>query len=53
MDFVSYVDLALDLWVSADGRQTVLDEDEFEGLSLDDELKPRRIQGLNELKHLF
>lgn len=26
-DAVSYVDLALDLWVSADGRQTMLDED--------------------------
>ena len=36
-DFVSYVDLALDLWVSADGTQTVLDEDELEELNLDDE----------------
>src|SRR5574339_242779 len=31
---ISYVDLALDLWVSADGVQTVLDEDEFEQLQL-------------------
>ena len=31
---VSYVDLALDLWVSADGKQTVLDEDEFEASTL-------------------
>ena len=29
-DFISYVDLALDLWVSADGTQTVLDEDELD-----------------------
>ena len=29
-DVVSYVDLALDLWVSVDGQQTVLDEDEFQ-----------------------
>ena len=36
---VSYVDLALDLWVSADGKQTVLDEDELEELKLDDDLK--------------
>lgn len=28
-DTVSYIDLALDLWVAADGTQTVLDEDGF------------------------
>ena len=50
---VSYVDLALDLWVSADGRQTVLDEDEFEALQLDDELRTGALTGLNELKQLF
>jgi len=33
-DFVSYIDLALDLWVSADGSQTVLDEDELEELNV-------------------
>src|SRR5512138_1588037 len=32
---VSYVDLALDLWVSTTGKQTVLDEDEFEKLDID------------------
>lgn len=50
---VSYVDLALDLWVSADGRQTVLDEDEFERLELDEELKAGALNGLKELKTLF
>ena len=50
---VSYVDLALDLWVSADGKQTVLDEDEFEALKLDDELRTGALAGLNELKQLF
>ena len=50
---VSYVDLALDLWVSADGRQTVLDEDEFEALVLDDELKAGALAGLQTLKRLF
>ena len=50
---VSYVDLALDLWVSADGRQTVLDEDEFEALVLDDELKAGALAGLHDLKRLF
>ncbi len=49
-DFVSYVDLALDLWVSADGAQTVLDEDEFEKLNLDDDLKQKVYAGLNGLQ---
>ena len=50
---VSYVDLALDLWISADGKQTVLDEDEFESLQLGDEIRMRAIEGLSELKKLF
>lgn len=52
-EIVSYVDLALDLWVSVDGKQTVLDEDEFEGLNLTDRLREGALQGLNELKELF
>ncbi|MCC6568035.1 MAG: DUF402 domain-containing protein [Anaerolineales bacterium] len=50
---VSYVDLALDLWVSADGTQTILDEDEFAALELTDELRTSALAGLNELKQLF
>ena len=50
---VSYVDLALDLWVSVDGKQTVLDEDEFENLKLTEELKTGALNGLDELKDLF
>ena len=50
---VSYIDLALDLWVSTDGKQTVLDEDEFEELNLNEELKAGALNGLDELKHLF
>ena len=50
---VSYVDLALDLWVSADGRQSVLDEDEFEELNLDAGLRADALNGLEELKALF
>ena len=50
---VSYVDLALDLWVSMDGKQTVLDQDEFEALNLSDELKRGALHGLEELKSLF
>lgn len=32
---VSWVDLALDLWVWPDGRRAVLDEDEFDALPLE------------------
>jgi hypothetical protein len=50
---VSYVDLALDLWVSVEGEQTVLDEDEFNNLQLAEELRTAALHGLNELKSLF
>lgn len=50
---VSYIDLALDLWVSANGRQTVLDEDEFEELNLGEELRAGALQGLEDLKQYF
>jgi len=52
-DVVSYVDLALDLWVSVDGKQTVLDEDEFEDLNLSDELSAGAMNGLAQLKEVF
>lgn len=47
---VSYVDLALDLWVSANGKQTVLDEAEFKALDLNEELSAMALTGLSELK---
>jgi len=50
---VSYVDLALDLWVSTDGKLTVLDEDEFDALDLGEELRAGALTGLNELRQLF
>ena len=50
---VSYIDLALDLWVSTTGEQTVLDEDEFEELNLNEELRAGALNGLEELKRLF
>src|SRR5688500_7309984 len=50
---VSYIDLALDLWVSTDGEQTVLDEDEFEALEVDKELRAGALNGLEELKQFF
>jgi hypothetical protein len=51
--FVSYVDLALDLWVAADGRQVVLDEDEFDALQLDEETRQNARQALRDLERRF
>jgi len=50
---VSYVDLALDLWVSADGRQTVLDEDEFLASPINAKTRAQALAALNELKKMF
>ena len=50
---IEYVDLFLDLWVSVDGTQTVLDEDEFAAADLDDETRRAAWEALNELKARF
>lgn len=50
---VSYVDLALDLWVSANGKQTVLDEEEFERLNVDEDTRKRALVALEELKNVM
>ncbi|MBI3166150.1 MAG: DUF402 domain-containing protein [Chloroflexi bacterium] len=50
---ISYVDLALDLWVSADGTRKVLDEDDLERLGLDEETKQKVFAGLRELEQYF
>ncbi len=50
---LSYVDLALDLWVTPDGTQTVLDEDEFAALDLDAETRQQARAALEELQKLF
>jgi len=52
-DSVTYSDLVLDLWVSANGKKTVLDEDELSELNLDDELKKKIYVSLSELQALF
>ncbi len=52
-DRLSYVDLALDLWVAPDGKQTVLDEDEFEALDLDSATRSKARLALVELLRLF
>ncbi|MGA2505468.1 MAG: DUF402 domain-containing protein [Anaerolineales bacterium] len=52
-DRLSYVDLALDLWVTPDRTQTVLDEDEFAALDLDAETREQARAALKELQKLF
>ena len=50
---ISYIDLGLDLWVTPDGRQTVLDEDEFSDLDLDPTTRKRALAALEELQREF
>jgi protein associated with RNAse G/E len=52
-DQLSFIDLALDLWVSPSGSQTVLDEDEFLILQLDEATKNKALGALDELKTIF
>jgi protein associated with RNAse G/E len=47
---VSYRDLALDLFVRPDGRETLLDMDEFETLELDGATRQRALNGLDQLR---
>jgi predicted RNA-binding protein associated with RNAse of E/G family len=49
---VAYVDLALDLLVFPDGRQLVLDEDEFNALELDPSTRAQALAALHELQGL-
>jgi len=52
-DAVSYIDLALDLFVYPDGRQIILDEDEFVELMITDEQRRQAQTALSELQELF
>lgn len=49
---IRYVDLALDLLVYPDGRQLVLDEDEFEALQLDEAQQEQAQSALAELQRI-
>lgn len=51
--FVAYIDLALDLLVYPDGRQLVLDEDEFIALALSPGVQQQARQALAELQASF
>jgi len=50
---VSYQDLALDLLIFPDGRQFILDEQEFEALDLPEETQIQARHALAELQSLF
>jgi predicted RNA-binding protein associated with RNAse of E/G family len=50
---VAYVDLALDLLVYPDGKQLVLDEDEYQALALPPEIQQQARQALDELHASF
>jgi hypothetical protein len=50
---IAFRDLALDLAVYPDGRQVVLDEDEFQALSLPPEIQKKAQDGLRELQRIF
>ena len=50
---VRYRDLALDLLVYPDGRQLVLDEDEFAELDIDEAVRQKARASLGKLQRLF
>ncbi len=50
---VSYVDLALDLWVSPAWKQTMMDEDEFEALQLEAGERASALDALRQLQKAF
>jgi hypothetical protein len=50
---LSYIDLALDLLVFPDGRQVVLDEDEFADLKISPKIRRQARQALTELQAMF
>lgn len=52
-DRISYVDLALDLLVYPDGRQLVLDEEEFTRLSIPVGVREKATAALEELQDQF
>lgn len=52
-EVLSFIDLALDLWVTPDGNQIILDEDEFKDLNLDESTRNKALETTLELKELF
>jgi len=52
-DQLSYEDLALDLWVTPDGEQVILDEEEFASLEIDEATRENALEGLAQLQDYF
>jgi predicted RNA-binding protein associated with RNAse of E/G family len=52
-DRLTYDDLALDLWVDPKGKQTILDEDEFSALELDEPTRKKARAAMKELQEEF
>jgi protein associated with RNAse G/E len=52
-DRLSYIDLALDILVFPDGRQIVLDEDEFASLEISPQVRQGARAALQEVQALF
>lgn len=52
-NIISFRDLALDLLVFPDGKQAVLDEEEFEALALSEKDRKKAKAAIVELKNLF
>ncbi len=50
---LSYIDLALDLLVYPDGKQLILDEDEFNELLLPSDIKLQALKSLEEVQSLL
>ena len=50
---LSYIDLCLDLIVLPDGKQIVLDEDEFAALEIDSQTRQQALNALAELQTYF
>jgi protein associated with RNAse G/E len=50
---LSYIDLALDLLVFPDGRQIIVDEDEFAGLEISEHVRQQALEALGKLQSYF
>jgi protein associated with RNAse G/E len=48
-DFISYVDLFLDLWIDPQKKITLLDEDEFQCVELDEMIRKQAYEGVAEI----
>lgn len=52
-DHISYIDLSLDLWIFPDGKQEILDRDEFNRLEIDELTRHQALDSLDDLSKNF